>query len=133
MQRTPHSYLKNGKERKNVALFWKERMPNPAKKVYKKDHTLTGVYILTGGELQGWEFTYSLIRSDHSNQMSDCEWFAQIAKDKWATVSESLRSLMSKERLWANCSGCSWQMSNREQFTQVDHDKWANEPFAQKN
>ena len=47
----------------------------------------------------------SLIRSDRSNQMSDCERFTQ---DKWATVSESLRSLMSKER-----------------FAQVAHEKWA--------
>ena len=29
MQRTPHSFIKNGKECKNVAFFWKERMPNP--------------------------------------------------------------------------------------------------------
>ena len=24
------SFIKNGKEHKNVAFFWKERMPNPA-------------------------------------------------------------------------------------------------------
>ena len=37
-----------------------------------------------------------LIRSDRSNfQMSDCERFAQIAQEKRATVSESLRLLMS--------------------------------------
>ena len=29
-QRTPHSFKKNTKERKNVAFFWKERLPNPA-------------------------------------------------------------------------------------------------------
>ena len=29
----------------------------------------------------------SLIRSFRSNQMSDCEGFAQIAQDKWATMS----------------------------------------------
>ena len=29
MQRTKRSFIKNAKERKNVALFWKERMPNP--------------------------------------------------------------------------------------------------------
>ena len=39
------------------------------------------------GGTQGWEFAHLLIahlliRSDHSNQMSDCEQFAQIAKDK---------------------------------------------------
>ena len=28
-QRTPHSFIKNGKESKNVAFFWKEWMPNP--------------------------------------------------------------------------------------------------------
>ena len=41
----------------------------------------------------------SLIRSDRSSQMSDCEWFAQIAQDKWAPVIQSLRSLMSKEQI----------------------------------
>ena len=30
MQRTPHSFIKIAKERKNVAFFWKEHMPNPA-------------------------------------------------------------------------------------------------------
>ena len=38
----------------------------------------------------------SLICSFPSNQMSDCERFAQIAQDKWATVSELLRSLKTK-------------------------------------
>ena len=57
--------------------------------------------------------------------MSDCERFSQIAQDKWVTVSKSLRSLMTNEKLWANCSGCSWQMSNRERNAQVDHDKRA--------
>ena len=28
MQRTPRSFIKNGKERKNAAFFWKELMPN---------------------------------------------------------------------------------------------------------
>ena len=64
--------------------------------------------------------------------MSDCEQFAQIAKDKWATVSKSLRSLRGTERLWANGSGRSRQMSNRERFAQVTHDKWVNKQFAQK-
>ena len=44
--------------------------------------------------------------------MSDCERFAQIAWDKLATVSEWLRSLMTKE-------------SNCEQIAQVIHDKRA--------
>ena len=29
MQKTFRSFIKNGKERKNVAFFWKERVPNP--------------------------------------------------------------------------------------------------------
>ena len=62
--------------------------------------------------------------------MSNCEQFPQIAQDKWATVSKSLRSFMSKEQLCANCSDCSWQKSNRERFAQVAHDKWENEQIA---
>ena len=47
---------------------------------------------------QGWEFAHLLIAhllicSFHSNKMSKCERFAQIAQDKGATLSESLRSL----------------------------------------
>ena len=41
----------------------------------------------------------SLIHSDRSDQMSDCEQFAQIAQEKWATVSDSLRSLMINEQM----------------------------------
>ena len=40
-----------------------------------------------------------LFRSFGSNQMSNCEQFAQITRDKWATVSESLRSLMINEQM----------------------------------
>ena len=69
--------------------------------------------------LQSWEFAHLLIslksneglwaiRSDRTRQMSDCERIAQVAPDKWATVSESLRSLMTNEQLWAICSGHSW-------------------------
>ena len=67
--------------------------------------------------------------------MSDCEQFAQIAQDKWATKSESLRSIKTNERQWAKSSGCSWwQMSDREQFAQVAYDKWAYErPIRSKN
>ena len=66
--------------------------------------------------LQGWEFAHSLIAlllicSFPSNQMSDFERFAQIAQDKWATVSESLRSLKTNEQPWAICSGRSEEMS----------------------
>ena len=51
------------------------------------------------------------IRSDCSRQMSDCEWIAQVAQDKWAIVSKSLKSLMTNEQLWAIRSGGSWLMS----------------------
>ena len=50
----------------------------------------------------------SLICSFYSIQMSNCEQFAQIAQDKWAT----LRSLRGNKRPWANRSGCSRQMSD---------------------
>ena len=39
------------------------------------------------------------IRSDHSGQMSDYEQIAQAAHDKWATVSDLLRSLMINEQI----------------------------------
>ena len=42
------------------------------------------------------------IHSDRSRQMSDGEQITQVAHDKWATVSESLRSLMINE--WINDS-----------------------------
>ena len=66
-------------------------------------------------ERQGLEFAHSLIahmlislrsnerlwmiHSDHSGQICDREWFAQVAHDKWATVSDSLRSLMKNEQI----------------------------------
>ena len=56
--------------------------------------------------------------------------FTKIAQHKWANVSNSLRSLRSTERLWANCSSRSWQMSKYEWFPQVTQDKWANERIA---
>ena len=79
---------------------------------------------------QGWEFAHSLIahsliRSFRSNQMSNCERFTQIAQDKWATVSKSLRSLRGNEWPWANHSGRSEEMSNPERIAQVAQDKWA--------
>ena len=74
-----------------------------------------------------------LICSFSSNKMSDCELFTQIAQDKWATMSESLRLLRGNERPWANCSGHSRQMRDHERFAQVAQRKWANERFAQKN
>ena len=44
--------------------------------------------------------------------MSDCERFAQIAQDKWATVSKLLRSLRGNEQPWAIRSGRSEEMSD---------------------
>ena len=38
------------------------------------------------------------ICSDRSGQRSDCEPIAQVTHDKWATVSDSLRSLMINEQ-----------------------------------
>ena len=35
-------------------------------------------------KIQGWEFAHSLVLSHRSNQMSDCERFAQVAHQKWA-------------------------------------------------
>ena len=67
-----------------------------------------------------------LIRSFCSNQMSDCERFAQITQDKWVTVNEPFRSLRGNERPWANLSGRSRQMSNSLRLL-----RW-NEQFAQK-
>ena len=60
-----------------------------------------------------------LIRSFRSDQMSDCERFAQIAQDEWATVSESLRSLRS---LRGN--------ERYEQIAHFAHQEWANEWIA---
>ena len=65
---------------------------------------------------QGWEFAHSLMLTPS---------FAQFAQIKWATVSDSLRSLKTIERQWGNCSGRSEEMSDREQFAQVTQRKWA--------
>ena len=70
------------------------------------------------------------IRSSRSGQISECERFAQVAQDKWATVSESLRSLMTNEGMWAIRSGCSGQMSELLGFLSKSlmfsfaHKKW---------
>ena len=58
--------------------------------------------------------------------------FAHFAQIKWATVSDSLISLKTNERLWVNRLGRSRQMSNSKRFAQVPHDKWANEQLAKK-
>ena len=68
--------------------------------------------------MQGWEFAHSLIslksierlgviRSDRKAN-EDCEQIAQVAHIKRATVSESLRLLMTNEQPWAIPSSRSW-------------------------
>ena len=55
-----------------------------------------------------------------------CERITQVAHQKWATMSDSLRSLRGNERSWANHSGRSSKISewvNRSFF-------WANRLFA---
>ena len=51
--------------------------------------------------------------------------FAHFAQIKWATVSDSLRSLKTNERPWANPSGHLEEMSDCERITQVAQRKWA--------
>ena len=63
-----------------------------------------------------WRAGNSLI---HSWLIPSFTHFAQI---KWATVSDSLKSLKTNEWPWANRSGCSRQMSDCER---IAHDKWA--------
>ena len=53
-----------------------------------------------------------------------CEWIAQVAYQKWATMSNSLRSLRGNEQSWANCSGRSPKMSewgNHSLFELIAH------------
>ena len=64
--------------------------------------------------------------------MSDFEWFAQIAQDKWVTMSDSLRLLTKNEQPWASRSGRSPKKSDHEQFAQVSHQKCANRSFFRK-
>ena len=61
----------------------------------------------------------SLIRSSFIHS------FAHFAQIKWGTVRDSLRSLKTNERPWANRSGRSEEMSKREWIAQVPQDKWA--------
>ena len=63
-------------------------------------------HIRLDSEYQGWELTH----------------FAQI---KWATVSDSLRSLKKNNGPWANRSGHWEEMSDCERIAQVAQDKWA--------
>ena len=65
---------------------------------------------------------HSLICSDCSNQMSYCEQLAQIAQEKWVTVRELLRSLISKEHL---CANRSFIMSSLRESLTVAHLSWA--------
>ena len=56
--------------------------------------------------------------------MSNHEQIAQVAQDKWSTVSDSLRLLRGNEQLWANCSGRWPKMSkwvNSAFFEQIAH------------
>ena len=52
-----------------------------------------------------------------------CEQIAQVANQKWVTMSNSLTSLTKNERPWANCSGHSPKMSESLAF-------WGNHWFA---
>ena len=54
-----------------------------------------------------------LLRSITKNER--CEWITQVAHQKWATMSNSLRLLTNNEWPWANRSDCSKKIS-----------KWAN-------
>ena len=50
-------------------------------------------------------------RSGRSPKNERCERIAQVTHQKWATMSNSLRSLRGNERSWANRSGRSPKMS----------------------
>ena len=69
-------------------------------------YSIHTVHVVQYSGKQGWEFAH----------------FALI---KWAAVSDSLRSLKTNERPWANRSGRSEEMSDRERIAQVTQDKWA--------
>ena len=67
---------------------------------------------------------HSFLMSDVSKSLRSlsknerCELIAQVAHQKWATMSDLLMSLTKNDRPWANRSGCSPKMS-----------KWANRSF----
>ena len=50
--------------------------------------------------------------------------FGQNPKNLRATMSDSLRSVLTKERPWANCSGCSYLKSDLERFARRNSEKW---------
>ena len=63
----------------------------------------------------------SIICSNRSGQMSDCERIAQVAHDKWANVSVSLWSLRTNERIawfFLSKSLISLSLTINEQFPQ---------------
>ena len=63
--------------------------------------------------------------SARSPKMSNHKQFAQVAHQKRATMSDSLRSLTKNERPWAILSGRSPKMSDHKRFAKVAHQKWA--------
>ena len=104
--------------------------------------TYTVLYCTGQLVLQRWDL---LICSNCSRQMSKWERFAQIPQDKWATVSESLRSLMTNERMWAIHSYHSWphmsftyickkvlttMLSNRVEWSGTFFDFWETLTFT---
>ena len=119
----------------NLFSFLLLKCKNIDTAIDRKFYFLQGEGFPTGLGIRSFAHSFIahlLIRSFCSNQMSDCEQFTQIAQDKWATLSKSLRWLRGNERPWANRSGHTRQMSDHEQFAQATLRKWANEPFAQK-
>ena len=66
--------------------------------------------------------------SDHSDQMRDCERFAHIAQDQWATVRKLLRSLMTNEWRWAIRLSREW--ANPSFFKQITHFSFAHKKRA---
>ena len=76
-------------------------------------------------------FFKELLWANHSGcskQKSDRERFAPVALYKRATMSDSFRSLMTKDQPWAIHSGLSWQKSNGSEslFCSFAHKKRAN-------
>ena len=58
-------------------------------------------------------------------KLSEHKWFAQVAHQKWATISESLRLLTKNEGLSTNCSGRSTKMKDWANWWFF----WANRSF----
>ena len=84
--------------------FLSKKEPEPIQKWGSGSSQRSLIMAPLHGCYQGWEFAYWfithwLIYSFCSNQMKDCEPIAQVDQNKWATVSDSLRSLMMNERM----------------------------------